>query len=383
MNHATSTLSTTRIEPSNGRSDRRPRGGASAPTVWRLSALLTTVLALSPFPALAVNCTPDSITLSSQSEVDDFQADHGPCDQVVGTLTITGTSITNLDGLAGLHALGWTEITNTSQLTDISGLSTVFSFNGPFLVENNSLLADLNGLSGMTAIAGGALFIRNNLSLSDLSGLSNLTSIGASLAIDNNDMLVNLDALSSLTSVASNISVVYNDGLTSVTGLSGITGFTASLTIRDNPLLSSLDGLGGSTELNGLVIDNNDSLTDLDALSGLTSIGNGYSSLFIDDNDSLLHLDGLADLVSLDADVEITDNPSLGSCKGLVFLLDQIDDALPGPGPGTAGIPDVNGDVILLANQDSCNSVAAILAQLIFRDGFESASTSAWGATNP
>ena len=300
------------------------------------AALLAITLATSSTPIAALDCDPDSITLSTQSDVDDFQIDHGPCDQVVGILTISGADIANLDGL-----------------------------------------------SEITALSGGALIVRNNPSLSDLSGLSNLASIAASLVVENNDSIAHLDGLGMLTSVAGNISIINNGTLASIGGLSGVTGFAASLTIRHNPMLSSLAGLSGFTDLIGLVIEDNDSLTDLDPLSGLTNIGNGYSSLFINDNDALTNVNGLSDLVSLDADLEITDNPILGGCSGLITLLDEIDDALPGPGPGPAMIPDINGDVFLYGNLTDCNSVAAILVSRIFADGFESGNTTGWSATVP
>ncbi len=345
--------------------------------------MLAVWLVLAPGNLEAIDCTPASITLSSQADVDNFQTNHGPCDRVVGTLTVSGAGITNLDGLAGLVSLDWTEINNNGSLTDIGGLSSVIMFTGPVFIHGNTSLANVNGLTGMTTLPGGALFIEQNFSLSDLSGLANLGSIGASLGIWDNDSLADLDDLTGLTHVAASISINGNASLTSISGLSGLTGFTASFTVRDNPVLGSLDGMQGTASLAGLVIDNNDSLTNLDGLSGLTTIGNGISSLFIDDNAVLADLDGLADLESLDADLEITDNPALERCLGLVILLDGVDDGTPGPGPGPAGIPDVNGDVILSGNLTGCNSLNEILDQVIFTDRFESGSTSAWSATTP
>ena len=47
----------------------------------------------------AVDCTPHEIVLSTQAEVNDFQLNHGPCDRVLGHLTIEGHDIQNLNGL--------------------------------------------------------------------------------------------------------------------------------------------------------------------------------------------------------------------------------------------------------------------------------------------
>jgi hypothetical protein len=105
--------------------------------------------------------------------------------------------------------------------------------------------------------------------------------------------------------------------------------------------------------------------------------------MFIKGNASLASLSGLDNLVGLNADVQIEDNPMLSDCSALITLVDQIDDGLPGPGPGGAGIPDVAGDVILGGNPIECNSVNAILGPVIFIDGFESGVTDAWSLVIP
>ncbi|MGA9575458.1 MAG: HYR domain-containing protein, partial [Lysobacterales bacterium] len=359
----------------------------------RLSPWLSAVLLFLSPAAWAVDCTPDEITLSSQAEVDDFQTNHGPgCDTIITGLTIDGASINDLTPLAGLTTIStvspfslnhklqisntslvslaglqnlsdvfWLNISNNALLIDTSALSSLTVTRGTLEIHSNALLANLDGFSGVTNLQAGALSLFNNPSLSDLGGLSNLNSTAGSLAIMNNDALANLDGLSALSHVASNISIQNNDILTSISGLSGLTNFTATLDFRFNPQLSSLDGISGVTELSGLILNSNSSLENVDELAGLTTIGNQYSDMLISNNDSLTNLDGLADLVSLDAGVEISDNNSLDACSALVTLLDPIDDALPGPGPGGAGIPDVNGDLLLENNGDGCNSLAEIL----------------------
>ena len=81
-------------------------------------------LALYSSPLLAVNCTPDSITLSSQAEVDSFQADHGPgCDTIVTDLTVTGADITDLTPLSGLTYGGFGSeiIIDGTSVTSLAG----------------------------------------------------------------------------------------------------------------------------------------------------------------------------------------------------------------------------------------------------------------------
>jgi len=336
--------------------------------------------------ALAVNCTPDSITLSSQAEVDSFQADHGPgCDTIISMLTIDGlsitdltslsglntgvlgstikvqnTSVTSLAGLSGLTSVYWFEINFNSALTSIAALSALTTVSGPLFIQGNAALTNVNGLEGLTSLTGGALWLEGNASLTDLSGVSGLTNIGASLVVRNNDALTDLGSFVGLTSVAANILISGNDALISITGLSGLANFSAVLSIQSNRKLVSIGSLPNLTDLGGLKILDNAALTNLDGFSGLTTIGN-TGALNILFNNSLTNIDGLAALVSVDAKVEIRSNFALSACDSLQVLLDQVDDALPGPGPGVDGIPDVSGEVLISNNEEGCNTVDEIV----------------------
>lgn len=347
---------------------------------WLLGLLLTV-----PCVSLAVDCTPASITLSSQAEVDAFQANHGPgCDRIVSGLTVSGASITDLTPLSGLTSAAWgsrVAINNTSvedlegldnlasahwleligntALTDLTALSGL-DVPGPFFINGNTALTNLDGLQGLTALYSGALIIENNTLLADLSGLANLSSISGSLVIGNNDSLSNLDDLSGLVVVSSNINISNNDLLTDIGGLGGLVGFSAALYIRDNAQLASLGNLSNLSELGGLVIWSNPALAHLDGLASLTTLGN-KTALSIRYNNTLSSIAGLSNVVSADDDVELTDNPQLGECSALQTLLDDVDDGDAGPGPGGAGVPDVAGDVTLGGNLSGCNSIEEII----------------------
>ncbi len=343
-------------------------------------------LALCSSPLLAVNCMPDSIALSSQADVDNFQAVHGPgCDSIVTQLTISGVSITDLtplsgltigaraskilidgtslaslEGLSALSSVYWLEINNNNLLSNIDALSNLVSVGGPLFINGNPLLGNVNGLAGLTVMSGGALFLENNASLADLSGISGVTSIGASLVVKNNDALTNLDDLIGLSHVAANINISDNDALTDMSGLSGLVEFNAALYMRNNSMLASIGSLPNLTDIGGLVIWNNNALINLDGLSGVTTIGN-QTSLAISYNDVLTNINALVGLVSVGFEVEIIDNPALGQCSSLKTLLDQVDDALSGPGPGEAGIPDVADNVTISGNLAGCNSIDDIV----------------------
>ncbi|MDX2418217.1 MAG: hypothetical protein QNK19_12220 [Xanthomonadales bacterium] len=248
----------------------------------------------------AIDCDPMGMVLQTQAEVYSFQDTYGPCDRVL-SLYLEGADINNLDGL--------------SVLTDVAG---------SLYIQNNPVLIDIDGLSALTTVTRN-LWIQNNTSLANLNGFSALTSVGDLLAIFENNALTNINGLSALTVVG------------------------GSLVIRDNAILTDVDGLSALTNIAGseradqrfLHIENNASLVDLDGLSAVTSVG----------------IEGSGNAVVL-----INGNDVLSGCNGMFRLIDQWDDAEPGPGGGV--IPDVGGQVILNGNLSGCNSIDEILADI-------------------
>ena len=113
--------------------------------------LLFVLLAMVVFApsALAQPCPASPITLSSQAEIDSFQATYGPCSSLTEDLTISGNDINNLNGLSGLLA---------AQIP------------ADILIADNPALTQLDGLSGLTSVYW--LEIRFNATLADIDGLS-------------------------------------------------------------------------------------------------------------------------------------------------------------------------------------------------------------------
>jgi len=255
------------------------------------------------------NCTPWSIYLGTQTEIDNFQASHGPCDRV-GMLEITGEDIVNLDGLSALTKVGALDIEYNPLLTLVNGLQALTSVDAFLVIRGNERLSTLDGLSGITSV-GDNIFIWSNLSLINVDGLSGLTSVGGILLISGNAILNNLDGLSKVTSVG------------------------------------------------GLTINANSRLRDLDGLSRITNVG---GDLQIWGSSEFTNLDGLSNIVSVGGDLYIWVNSSLAQCSTLSKLLDQWDDAEPGPGPGVGGFLDIGGKATVENNLSGCNSVEEILA---------------------
>ena len=139
---------------------------------------------LNPSAVLAQECVPADITLSSQVDVDNFQANHGPCNRVSGELSVEGddilinnASLSDLSALSGLETVAHLlEITWNPDLSDLAGFSNLTGVGigggmmSGVLIENNAGLQSLNGLS--TIQAASRIYIRHNPSLADCLGIN-------------------------------------------------------------------------------------------------------------------------------------------------------------------------------------------------------------------
>jgi len=167
--------------------------------------------------------------------------------------------------------------------------------------------------------------------IESLAPLENLTNIGGYLHIQSNDNLLSLDGLQNITTLfsgplpdggLSNTSTleINDNALTNIDGLSGLTdmGFE-TIEIGGNDNLISLSGLNTFFENNSdspfsLRILSNDALTDL-SLQSLTTIG----FFTIINNDSLQSLESFENVISGGVLI-LTDNIALNDFCGLQNL---------------------------------------------------------------
>ena len=148
-------------------------------------------------PALALGCSGDDITLSSQQAVNQFAQDYPAC-STPGSLRIqeaTPGDITNLNGLSGI--------------TGVLGNLQVFG---------NTHLENLSGLEGLTSV-GGNLDLFENARLRNLDGLSNLSSVGGFLDVSFSDYLTDIDGLNQVTSVGTRLRLFHLYGLHDCKGI--------------------------------------------------------------------------------------------------------------------------------------------------------------------
>jgi hypothetical protein len=264
--------------------------------------------------------------------------------------------VTNVDFLSKITSVNGYLYIGGKSLSNIHGLSGLTRVGGELVIQNTTVLSDLDGLSALSSV--GALALASNRALTDLGGLSALTSV-KSLVIQGNSALTNVDALSAITSLYY-LRILSNPVLQDLSGLSALSSVNGNVQIANNAAIGDLDGLSALTYVSGdMEIRINPAISNVDGLSMLSNVG---AKLWISYNTVLKNLDGLHALQEVH-DLVVENNPSLADCQGLVTLIDPIDDYEPGPGPGTAAIPDVTDDGYFENNLDGCNSIPEILAK--------------------
>ena len=236
------------------------------------------------FTGSSQSCLPQGITFSTQSQIDSFPTNYPNCTQIEGDVTISGTDITNLNGLSVLTSIGGDlNIVSNPFLISLTGLEKVISIVGWLYIVNNSSLTSLTGLDSLTSI-GGNLDIVNTIALTSLTGLEKLTSIGGGLEISDNNALTSLAGLDNLTSIGGNLYIFYNYALTSLTGLKKVNTIGIGIVIQGNSILTSLTGLDNiaAASITGLYILENYSLSTCAVKSVCDYLGNmnGFIEIF-------------------------------------------------------------------------------------------------------
>ena len=336
---------------------------------WYSCALIFAVLfvgwtGLVPQAAQAqdIICTGRDITLETQSQINDFQAEYaprtgGPCTRVGGNLRIEDDN----DGI--------------DPITSLSGLGDLTFVVGGLSVRGNGNLMSLDGLNGITTVSNLTISENGNPALTSLDGLNSLAVVHADVDIINNAALTSLNGLENLTGISSNVRIRFNDALESLTGLEGLTEVRVGLGIHHNVSLESLDGLNNIISVGrDLSVIGNSALENLDGLAALTTIGD---DLRLWDNAVLTDISGLAGVTSVGgtstpagataatAAAESLSAPKVGSIGGNLVVRDNdqlsdcraLYDLLTDPG-AIGGTVTISGN----APDGQCNSEDDVLA---------------------
>ncbi|MFH1297386.1 MAG: leucine-rich repeat protein [Bacteroidota bacterium] len=266
---------------------------------------------------IAQSCLPQGITFTTQGQIDNFQINYPNCTQIEGYVFITGSDITNLNGLSVLTSIADSLIIKFTSLTNLTGLDNLTSIGGDIGIGYNNVLTSLIGLGNLTYLDS-SLYIYHNYALTSLTGLNNITSIGDYLWIDYNSVLTSLTGLDNVASIGSFLKIEWNNNLTSLTGIENLTYIGGGMTISVCVNLTNLTELENLTSIGGfLYFYNCIGLNSLAGLHNLTSIG-GHLIFYYT---GLSNLTGLENLTSIGSNLIIYENPYLTSLTGL----DNID----------------------------------------------------------
>lgn len=281
-----------------------------------LPALLALLLSIA---AQAQSCLPNGITLTHQSQIDNFAANYPGCTVIQGDLTLDesvgGGDIFDLNGLSVLTEVTGNLAIRANELSNLHGLHNLTAVGGRLDVIIEYELQNLEGLTNLTTI-GGELGLTSNSNLTSLHGMDNLASMG-SLNIGNCGMLTNLSGLENVGAIRG-LYVQNNDNITDLSGLPPLDTFQFPIIINENPLLSSLAALKGLRFVKeGIILGQNVSLTNLSGLDSLRYIG---ERLHIQDNSMLTTLEGLNYLRYIGGEFTLAGNTPIADFNGLEQL---------------------------------------------------------------
>lgn len=257
-------------------------------------------------------------------------------DSVGGMFRLSGLDLlSTFNGLANLKSIGeYMMILNNATLTSLDGFDSLHKIGLNIDIHDNPILENLNAFTRLDSM-GSLTIVRNDL-LSDLSGLDSLK-FAQSIYIDGCDNLINLMGLGKLKSTG-DFGIFIKDCLnfSSFEGLNELQSLT-ELILENLPLLSDFSGLEsveflnesikinnlptliGFTGFNGQINGGDLEIVDCEQLLSLSALGNmiHWRSILIDNCDTLSNLQGLENIHSLSTYLTIQNNDNLLSLAGL------------------------------------------------------------------
>jgi UDP-3-O-[3-hydroxymyristoyl] glucosamine N-acyltransferase len=246
---------------------------------------------------------------------------------VIGDI-INSTDITNISGLSSLTSIGgFLEILSNAGLTSLTGLDNLTSIAGSLDIRFNSGLTSMTGLENLASIAG-YLEISNNVGLTSITGLENLdatTITGQGLFIQDNPQLsvCAIESICDYLGVEMNATVISGNAAGCATREEVETACTPTCPTGDVTLSTQAEvdafvaTYPNCTEIPGNMVIGEFVSTDITNISGLSNLTSIGGSLQIQSNPGLTSLTGLDNLTSIGGSVDIRCNAGLTSMTGL------------------------------------------------------------------
>jgi hypothetical protein len=273
-----------------------PKTGVKVPASQEATLYLPKTTVAKKEKTLSGDCDADTIFLKNQDDIDNF-ADNFPGCTTFKRIYILGENadpaITNLDGLSQIEEITEQLLVEKTNLTTLAGFTGLKRVGIGFDIFNNTDLEE-TGLTGLESL--GIIHLSNLPNLTSLAGLTNnFTNPGVFTVI------------------------ISSTGLHDLSGLEGI-HWLPNFYLFTNGQLTSLNGMQNIYDCPfGFVIWGNTQLTDVSALSGLTSLD--FGSMEFAYNHSLKDLTGLENITFIKKHMWFTWNPELET-------LEMLNDAL-------------------------------------------------------
>lgn len=149
------------------------------------------------------------VTLTNQTEVDNYTAGLGTCGIIEGNITINGT-ITDVSGFSNIHTISGNLQLEGNIVNDLSGFNTLTTIGEDFILKDMINTTNISAFSNVTSL-GGNFEVDNLDQLNEISIFNDLTTISR-ITISNNATLANID-FDQLQNIDSNLTVIFNSSL--------------------------------------------------------------------------------------------------------------------------------------------------------------------------
>lgn len=223
-----------------------------------LKFLLVLIFGLSFMAVTKGTCPTGTVTLTTQAEIDNFSATYPGCTSL-DALILKGVGIVNLEGIGHLTSIAGDFIVRETGLKSFKRLDQLHTV-GAFIVEDNPELVRFSGTPKLATVTGDIL-IQNNPSLIHFDKLHTIISVGGDITLNNLSQVIDF------------------------IGMHNIQSISGTLTIKDCENLQSLEGFEGMMQLDEIIIDNNDSLSNISGIENIDA--STLVSLTISNNSSL------------------------------------------------------------------------------------------------
>ncbi|MEM7371987.1 MAG: FlgD immunoglobulin-like domain containing protein [Bacteroidota bacterium] len=240
-----------------------------------------------------------------------------------------------------------------SDIDDLTSLEKLRSIGGNLSIQSNPSLSEFcvlysllntNGLTGTFTTAGNAANPTD----------TDILNTGPCAPDCTGDILLSsqaeVDAFN-CTTVDGGLVIAGGD-ITDLSALSNLTSIGEDLILGDNDLLTNVDPLTSLATIGGsFLLDRNDALNNLDGLSSLQSVGGEITFV---DNGALADVDGLSALTTVGGNLRILGNDFLGNVDGLSSL------------SSVGGDLEIAGQDVLL-NVDGLSALTFVGGQIFFQ----------------